>query len=128
MPNKGLQAFLPATCTFGAIVWDFLVYGGVMDFEKYRPSNASEGESFYTTWCAECERERSFLESGGDGCLIYVATMVLDTDDPEYPKDWVYDEQGVPCCTAFIHSGSCLPAAKLKEEAGQLRLFPRVAE
>jgi len=34
-------------------------------------------------------------------CEILRNTMAFDVDDPEYPREWIYDESGKPCCTAF---------------------------
>jgi hypothetical protein len=28
-------------------------------------------------------------------------SMAFEIDDPEYPEEWVYDEDGRPKCTAF---------------------------
>ena len=29
-------------------------------------------------------------------------TMIYNVDDPEYPEQWTYNEQGYPTCTAWV--------------------------
>lgn len=64
--------------------------------ERYRPSNGTDGEFFYEGWCAKCERERPSRQ-----CSILTRTFICNIDDPEYPTEWVYGPNDVPCCTAF---------------------------
>lgn len=68
----------------------------------YRPSNGTEGEIFEAQWCARCERDRAAWESDDweNGCRIPANTYCFEGTDPEYPKEWIIDEQG-PRCTAF---------------------------
>ena len=35
------------------------------------------------------------------GCLIIADTFAFEITDPKYPKEWVYDKDGRPSCTAF---------------------------
>lgn len=85
-------------------------------FEKYRPSNGTEGECFIEHWCGSCER------SGGPGkpddaghelmgCSIVGRTMYHEIDDPEYPTEWVEDDDGARC-TAWIPLGDPLPTPR----------------
>jgi hypothetical protein len=69
--------------------------------QKYRPSNGTEGEIFYDAWCQDCRKDEAFRKGEGDSCLILAATMCLDVDDEEYPKEWLYGADGQPKCTAF---------------------------
>ena len=72
--------------------------------KPYRPSNGSEGELFYDAWCSGCKRDADFkvnLIGPPDGCLIIANTMAYRETDPNYPKEWVYGEDGQPKCTAF---------------------------
>ena len=71
--------------------------------ERYQPSNGTEGEYFMARFCDHCERDRAFRETGGaePGCIIAALTLIYDVDDPEYPREWVYDKNGEPTCTAF---------------------------
>lgn len=59
---------------------------------KYRPSNGTEGEIFMKCFCSRCSRE--------EGCTIWLDTMTYDTDDPEYPPEWIYQGKE-PVCTAY---------------------------
>jgi len=89
--------------------------------EPYRPSNGSEGLMFQEQWCNRCRRDRAFRESsaGEDGCPILADTMFYMVDDPNYPKEWVWNPEelkrtGVltfgsddgPRCTAFEEDGA----------------------
>lgn len=70
--------------------------------EKYRPSNGSEGEMFAARWCEQCEADRAYRDGTGESCEIIARTMVFDTDEADYPREWQYDATGQPCCTAFV--------------------------
>ena len=63
--------------------------------KKFRPSNGTEGEIFIDSWCGECARDKN------QGCPIVAATFAFDVDEPEYPQEWQYGEDGQPKCTAF---------------------------
>lgn len=78
--------------------------------KPYRPSNGTEGMIFFEEWCFRCKKDDLFRCEDPDKsttrCDILDKTMALDSDDPEYPKEWVYDpgkidEGGHPQCTAF---------------------------
>jgi len=62
-------------------------------------------------WCNQCERDRAYRESEGcePGCEILVNTMAYEVDDPRYPVQWVYGQDGKPRCTAFIPEGETIP-------------------
>ena len=66
--------------------------------QKYRPSNGSEGEMFRARWCAECKHDDY---DAGRYCEILGATLCLMADDPDYPQEWTFDDDGHPICTAF---------------------------
>lgn len=66
----------------------------------YRPSNGTEGAIFMAHFCDRCERDRAYREGHGDSCPIVANTMVYSADAPEYPQEWVEDENGSRC-TAF---------------------------
>lgn len=70
--------------------------------EKYRPSNSTEGEMFEAKFCDRCEHDRVTRETGdySKGCPILATTLLLDTSDPLYPVEWVW-ERGNPVCKAF---------------------------
>lgn len=71
--------------------------------KPYRPSNGTEGEIFQEDFCAKCPRDAKFREDPEkhEGCEILARTMAYNVTDPEYPKEWIYDEKGEPTCTAF---------------------------
>lgn len=81
--------------------------------EPYRPSNGTEGICFYESWCFKCERD-AHMNSGKDYdacepheiCSIIGDTLAYKISDPEYPKEWIYGEDGCPMCTAFVPVGT----------------------
>ena len=82
--------------------------------KPYRPSNGTEGEIFDGMWCDHCERDRRYRENwtddnmpdAEDGCPILADTLIFNTADAEYPKQWRYDESGVPECSGFVEAQS----------------------
>ncbi len=68
----------------------------------YCPSNGTEGEAFYSRWCAHCVRDRRGREEEADGCDILNRTLLLRPNDPDYPKEWRDDGPSGPRCTAFL--------------------------
>ena len=63
---------------------------------SYRPSNGTEGECFQAQWCDRCWRDRN------QRCSILAKTLFWAITDPEYPKQWNYDDNNKPQCTAFL--------------------------
>lgn len=76
-----------------------------MKSKKYRPSNASEGDCFYSANCQHCVRDNG----PNDPCDIYLRSVAFDIDDPEYPPEWTYDKHGRPTCTGFAESLENVP-------------------
>ena len=68
-----------------------------MTREPYRPSNGTEGDIFYSAWCAKCTRD----SGPDDACDILVNIYALPIDDPAYPVEWREDGPSGPRCTAF---------------------------
>lgn len=68
---------------------------------KYRPSSGTEGMWFMDNWCANCAAKNI--------CRIIARTMAYDKDDPKYPKQWIYDNEGDPVCTSFAERGERKP-------------------
>lgn len=66
----------------------------------YRPANAWEYADFQERFCVVCERDID------EECQIIPNAMCYPVDDPNYPREWVYDARGVPCCTAFREVGA----------------------
>ena len=63
--------------------------------ETFHPCNGSEGSAFINHFCSRCEKDLQ------EDCEVLTATMILMQTDSEYPKEWVYNENGNPTCTAF---------------------------
>ncbi|CAG9169903.1 hypothetical protein [Cupriavidus pinatubonensis] len=87
--------------------------------QKYQPSNGTEGECFFDAWCRQCARDRSMREGDNvddcddnERCDIIANTMACSPEDEEYPKEWTYDKNGQPCCTAFVPAGQPIPAPR----------------
>ncbi len=85
--------------------------------EKYRPSNGTEGDFFFSAWCCKCQRDKSMREGcdvnecdDNERCDIIGNTMCFDVEDDEYPKEWQIGKDGQPCCTAFVPAGEAIPA------------------
>lgn len=64
--------------------------------ELYRPSNGTEGMIFQEHYCSHCSKADEY----GD-CKIFYDTMYYDVKDEKYPREWIYDLDGQPTCTAF---------------------------
>ena len=71
------------------------------DGQPWRPSNGTEGDIFMRHWCNGCQRDADYRAEVGDSCPIICNAMVYDTDDPNYPAEWRYGDDGQPLCTAF---------------------------
>ena len=64
----------------------------------YRPSNGTEGEIFMSQYCNRCIHDD--IENN-KGCTIIAFSMAYFVSDPEYPKQWIYGDDGKPTCTKF---------------------------
>lgn len=64
----------------------------------YRPSCGSEGADFQARFCAYCVHDQDWEQ--GNGCPIILDTMLYEVDDPDYPSQWIWGDNG-PECTAF---------------------------
>lgn len=73
--------------------------------KSYRPTSGSEGLSFTGKFCDHCKREAKYRETddGDDACPIQTAAMSFESFEPEYPKEWVQDDDAGSNarCTAF---------------------------
>lgn len=84
-------------------------------YEPYRPGSGTEGCGFYEAWCSNCARDKPMSEgknydecSPDEVCSIIADTLAYSKDDPKYPKEWVYGENG-PMCSAFVRAGHMPP-------------------
>lgn len=77
--------------------------------KPYRPSTGTEGAAFQERWCDLCARDAAFRADPdcGQGCQIVADTFAYDITDPKYPKEWVFDHDGRPSCTAFTTDPKC---------------------
>jgi hypothetical protein len=64
--------------------------------ELYRPSSGLEGVDFCAHFCDRCIHN----QDEQDSCAIWMDTWVYEIDEPEYPKEWIY-QNGYPTCTKF---------------------------
>lgn len=73
--------------------------------KPFRPSNGTEGEIFASAFCYRCKRYAGDSLDMED-CEIEMNAIVYEIGESEYPKEWIYDESGQPCCTAFEPIGN----------------------
>ena len=68
----------------------------------YRPSNGTEGMDFTERFCDQCVHEEKYqrTQEGEDACVILSNSMRYEIDDPDYPKEWIY-QNGRAVCTKF---------------------------
>lgn len=66
----------------------------------YRPSNGTEGMSFTEDFCEQCIHDNPD-PNHPKKCEIFTATMLYGPNEPEYPKEWCYQD-GKPTCTNFV--------------------------
>jgi len=67
-----------------------------MPVNKYRPSNSTEGDRFFSAFCKQCKKDLN------NDCEIMGATMAFDIDDEGYPQEWQIGDDGQPTCTAWV--------------------------
>lgn len=68
--------------------------------KKYRPSNGTEGMWFDDKFCANCIHQNPNPDLKPQ-CMIVCNAMCYYTNEPEYPKEWIYDANNQPTCTKF---------------------------
>lgn len=66
--------------------------------KPYRPSNGSEGDWFTSKFCSNCFHGK--YEHTGD--VNDKPCVIIDASFCGYAKEWIYDEQMKPGCTAFV--------------------------
>ncbi len=66
--------------------------------KPFRPSNGTEGEVFEKYFCHKCSKEDEELEIW---CDIHNRALFHDRKESQYPKEWIFDSEGWPICTAF---------------------------
>lgn len=71
-----------------------------MSYEKYQPSNGTEGWSFVESHCMQCFHCDPD-PNGEKQCNILLRTLIHNVKDKEYPSEWIYDENDQPTCTQY---------------------------
>lgn len=66
----------------------------------YCPSNGSEGMWFTDKYCMNCFHCDPDPE-GEKQCEILMRSMMYHINEPEFPKEWIYNEEGKPSCSAY---------------------------
>jgi hypothetical protein len=66
--------------------------------ELYIPSNGTEGDGFLSYYCDQCLHEKysHTMQDGDLECGILIEALI-----GEQPKEWQYDVNGEPACTAW---------------------------
>jgi len=69
----------------------------------YRPSNGTEAELFFEKFCYGCKHYVEDETTGSMDCNlnIILAAEINNFEDPNFPDEWRYDENGTPTCTNF---------------------------
>lgn len=68
----------------------------------YSPSNGIEGEMFMEEYCYQCDKDSEYQLTGESGCEILSRALCFNIKNERYPKEWIYNDNGQPTCTAFI--------------------------
>jgi hypothetical protein len=65
--------------------------------QSYQPSNGTEGEYFMEDFCYQCLHD----QDPDKGCVLIMLSIFRKPGDPDYPKEWIYNQDGEPTCTKF---------------------------
>lgn len=79
-----------------------------MKVENYFPSNGTEGMEFIEKYCDNCYKEKF--------CTILTGSMI-----GKEPKQWIYDENGIPYCTS-----QKTERPRRKEDINLLKRLPKL--
>ena len=66
----------------------------------FQPSNGTEGIMFCEKFCDQCLNCHPNPDKNPQ-CDILMLTMCFYPTDKEYPKEWIFNEEGWPVCTAW---------------------------
>lgn len=69
--------------------------------KSYRPSSGTEGMWFEEKFCMNCLHCNPDPD-GKKQCDIMFNAFFYETNEEKYPKEWIYDENDQPTCTAWI--------------------------
>ena len=79
--------------------------------ELYYPSNGTEGHCFMEAWCCHCARDKAMREGADlDDCDDNEKCDIIANSFIGPVGQWIYDEKGVPKCTAYVEADSPIPA------------------
>lgn len=82
--------------------------------DLYLPSNGLEGGCFFESWCFHCARDKSMREGAPlEDCDDTEKCNIIADSFRGPVKEWVYDKDGIPCCTAYVEADSPIPAIDL---------------
>lgn len=73
--------------------------------KKYCPSNGTDGMIFQGHYCDHCLHDKfNHTQDFNDKqCeILNQAFLIADSRDPAFPKEWQYDENDRPTCTAYV--------------------------
>lgn len=65
--------------------------------ESFKPIGFVEEEKFLKEFCYNC--------IWANECSTLIKALNLAKNHPQYPDDWVHDEDGIPQCKSFIYNG-----------------------
>lgn len=68
--------------------------------ESFQPSNGTDGMMFTDEFCCNCIHQHPDPDHEKQ-CMILMRTLVYYTTDPQYPKEWRFNAEGWPVCTAW---------------------------
>lgn len=69
--------------------------------KSFRPSNGTEGMIFYESFCYQCRHQHPSPEHDLQCRDILLLTLLYETNDVEYPKEWIFSDDGWPICTKW---------------------------
>lgn len=74
--------------------------------ERYLPSCGTEGADFMCEWCSHCARDKPLSEGKDfDACAPNEVCDILARSFSGEVDEWIYGDDGVPKCTAFLPVG-----------------------
>jgi len=76
----------------------------------YTPANGTEGEVFFENWCCHCSRDKAMREGADfDDCDDNELCEIIAAGFRGPVKEWIWGEDGQPCCTAFVEHPKPIP-------------------
>lgn len=86
--------------------------------DKYLPSNGTEGECFFESWCRHCQRDRSMRDGEPvDECDDNELCDIIARSFRGEVDEWVYGPDDEPMCTAFVPAGDKVPTPRCEHTA-----------